>query len=120
MINVTIVGRLTKEPEERSTSNGITVTRLNIASKTADNKSTEFIQVVAWRTIAENCAKYLVKGQRVYVTGELKTREYNDKKITEVIASSVEFLDKPKPSENKNTFNSDDLQEIFNDDNLPF
>ena len=120
MINVTIVGRLTKEPEERSTSSGITVTRLNIASKTADNKSTEFIQVVAWRTIAENCAKYLVKGQRVYVTGELKTREHNDKKITEVIASSVEFLDKPKQSENTNTFNSDDLQEIFNDDNLPF
>lgn len=122
MINVNIVGRLTGDPEEKTTNTGQTVTRFTIASKCTNQKDTEYINIVTWRGIAENCAKYLVKGQRVYVIGELKSREYNDKKYTEVIASQVEFLDKPKKEESStiDSFNGMDLQEIFNKEDLPF
>lgn len=63
---------------------------------------TQWTRVVAWNRLAENCAKYLVKGQRVYVEGRLEHRSWTDEEtgerhfMSEVVATSVVFLDRPR------------------------
>lgn len=94
------IGRLTKAPEQWQTQNGIAVTTFSIAvNRRANRDQTDYINVITWRGLAENCAKYLTKGQQVAVIGELQTRSYNDKNgvkryVTEVNALEVEFLAK--------------------------
>lgn len=94
------IGRLTKTPEQKQTQNGIAVTTFTIAvNRRANKKQTDFFNIITWRGLAENCAKYLTKGQQVAVIGELQTRSYDDKNgvkryVTEVNASEVEFLAK--------------------------
>ena len=60
-------------------------------------QETDYIPIVTWRNTAENCAKYLHKGSKISVTGELRTRSYDAKDgsrrfVVEVVASNVEFL----------------------------
>lgn len=94
------IGRLTKAPEQRQTQSGIAVTTFTIAvNRRANREQTDYINVITWHGLAENCAKYLTKGQQVAVIGELQTRSYDDKNgvkryVTEVNASEVEFLAK--------------------------
>jgi single-strand DNA-binding protein len=96
------LGRLTAEPEYRTTPNGIAVTTFSLAvdrKRTKDKAVTDFFTIVAWRTLAEFAAKYLHKGQRVLVTGELQTRNYTDKQgvkryVTEVSVDSIYFADR--------------------------
>ena len=101
-----IIGNLTKDPELRSTGNGIPVCTFTVAvqrrfaSRDSQNKEADFIPVVVWRAQAENCAKYLHKGSQVAVCGSIQTRSYdaNDgtkRYITEVVADEVQFLGKP-------------------------
>ena len=101
MNKVFIVGRLIKEPEHRTTPNGVSVTTLGVAvTRRMNREQSDFFNVIAWRGLADNCAKYLVKGQQVAVAGELRTRSYeaNDgskRYVTEIQADDIEFLAKP-------------------------
>jgi len=81
-----IVGRLTKDPEVRTTSGGKTVTNLSIATSQSWNddsgkkqEKTEFHDVVLWGRVAEIAAQYLVKGQEVYIEGSIQTRNWEGK-----------------------------------------
>jgi single-strand DNA-binding protein len=97
-----LVGNLTKDPEVASTNNGIAVTKFTIACNrqytNADGeREADFLNIVTWRGLAENCAKYLSKGNKVAITGSIQTRSYEDKDgnkryVTEIIADEVEFI----------------------------
>ena len=107
MLNaVSLVGRLTKEPELKYTPNGIAVASITLAvnrpfSNQQGNREADFINIVIWRKQAENVANYLRKGSLVGVEGRLQSRSYegNDGKkvyVTEVVAENVSFLEKKK------------------------
>ena len=102
MNQVTIIGNLTKAPDMRQTTSGKNVCSLTIAVnrryKGADGKTTaDFFSVQAWEKLAELCARYLDKGSKVFISGELRNRSYEAKDgskrtVTEIIANEVEFL----------------------------
>ena len=97
------MGRLVADPELKHTPSDIAVTRFTIAvnrnyGKTAEERKTDFIDVVAWRGTAEFICKYFKKGQQVGVIGRLQTRTWDDDKgqkhyITEVIVEETYFAD---------------------------
>lgn len=96
------IGNLTKDPELRSTPSGKAVTSFTIAvnrrfKDKGGDPVTDFFPVVTWDKLAESCARYLAKGKKVAVVGELQTRSYDDKQgvkryVTEIVADEVEFL----------------------------
>ena len=104
-----VIGNLTRDPEKKVTQDGVSVTNFTVAvSRTGNREKTDFLPVVTWRTLADNCAKYLAKGRKVAVIGEIQTRSYtaNDggkRYVTEIIANEVEFISASmsgsKPSE---------------------
>ncbi|MGI6663899.1 MAG: single-stranded DNA-binding protein [Christensenellaceae bacterium] len=118
------IGRLVKAPEARTTPNGVSVTTFTIAiSRRRDRETTDFINIVTWRGLADNCAKYLQKGQQVAVTGELQIRSYDAKDgtkkyITEIQADDVEFL--ARSGEAKAEFAEEAEEIMMDDDMLPF
>jgi single-strand DNA-binding protein len=95
-----LVGNLTRDPEHRTTSNNLSVTTFTVAVQRRFAQSepkADFFNVVTWRATADNCAKYLQKGSKVGVVGQIQNRQYDDKNgvrryITEIIAEEVEFL----------------------------
>lgn len=101
MNKVFLIGRLVEAPEQRQTPNGVSVATFRIAVNRRFNRdTTDYFTIVAWRGLADNCARYLVKGQQVAVTGELQTRSYEDRNgvrrvAFEVSAEDVEFLARP-------------------------
>ena len=96
------VGNLTRDPELTTTTSGVSVCRFSIAvNRTYTNangeREADFINIVAWRGLGENCAKYLAKGRKVCVCGSLQTRSYDDKDgnkryVSEIVAEDVEFI----------------------------
>lgn len=102
MNKVILVGNLTRDPELTTTGTGISLTRFAIAvnrnyTNASGEREADFINIVVWRGLADNCAKYLTKGSKVGVCGSLQTRSYDDKDgvkrySTEVVADDVEFL----------------------------
>ncbi len=103
MNRVSLVGRLTKEPDLRHTTSGRAVCQFTVAiNRTFTNqqgqREADFIPVVTWDKTAENLAKYMHKGSLISVDGRIQTRNYDDKDgkkvyVTEVIAQSVQFLE---------------------------
>lgn len=110
-----IIGNLTRDPELRYTSSGIAVTRFTVAvnrfsgrkgeqaEEGKTNQDVDFINVVAWRRLAEICGEFLKKGRPVAVEGRLQIREYQDKQgekrtMAEIIADNVQMLGR-KPNE---------------------
>lgn len=103
MNRVVLIGRLTKEPELKSTTGGTSVCAFTLAVdrrfKQEGQPQADFISIVTWKGQAENCAKYLHKGSQVGICGSLQTRTYDDKNgnkvyVTEVNAEEVQFLSK--------------------------
>ena len=104
MNRVTMTGRLAKDPDLRTTQSGISVCTFPLAvqRRFADQngeRQADFFNVVCWRGLADNCAKYTQKGRMIAVHGSLQNRSYEDKNgnkrtITEIIADEVEFLDR--------------------------
>lgn len=101
MNKITIIGNLTKNPELRSTQDGVSVCGFTVAvnrPKTRNNQDpgADFFNVNAWRGLGENCAKYLEKGRKVCVVGRISLRTWEkDGKhgaSLEVLAEDVEFL----------------------------
>ncbi len=107
--NITIMGRLTKDPELRYTQSGTAVTSFTLAverdySGKDSEKQVDFIDFLAWRNTAEFLTKYFSKGRMVVVAGRLQTRFWEDKngtkhKAVEVVAENVYFGDSKKESD---------------------
>lgn len=102
MLNrVILIGRLTRDPELRYTQQGTAICRFSLAVNRKFNRDeTDFIDIVAWRQLAEHSAQYLSKGQLAAVEGRLQVRSYEGqdgqkRKATEVVADDVRFLSKP-------------------------
>ena len=107
MNKLMIIGNLTKDPELRSTPDGVPVCNFTVAvnrRKTTNNQpDVDFFRITTWRGLAENCSKYLAKGRKVCITGPVSVRPYtaNDgsaRANMEVTAEDVEFLT-PKGSD---------------------
>ena len=103
MNSICLLGRLTADPELRTTQTGIAVTGFKVAvdrsyTPKGQEKQVDFIPVQAWRQTAEFVCKYFRKGQRIALTGSLQTRSYTDRdgnKRTayEVVADNVFFAE---------------------------
>lgn len=126
MNNVTLIGRLTKEPELKYVGNGqIAVAEFTLAInrnyKDTEN-STDFIPIQVWNKTAENCVKYLNKGSLIGISGKIRVDKYKNKDghnnyMTKVVANSVRFLDsKQNDTSNKNN-KYYDSNELFEDVN---
>ncbi|MBO4879577.1 MAG: single-stranded DNA-binding protein [Clostridia bacterium] len=102
MNKIFLIGNLTGDPERRTTPNGINVCTMNIAvnrrfSGNRDEKQTDYFRITAWRQLGETCARFLSKGKKIAVIGELSARTYEAKDGTtrvslEVTADEIEFL----------------------------
>jgi len=105
---VILIGNLTRDPELRYTPDGTPVASFTLAvnrpfTNQQGERETDFIPIVIWRKQAERCSEYLAKGSQVAVEGRLQIRSYEDKdgirrKVAEVIAWRVEFLQRLKKS----------------------
>ncbi|MDD5089723.1 MAG: single-stranded DNA-binding protein [Candidatus Wallbacteria bacterium] len=102
---ILLIGRLTRDPELRYVPNGgPAVANFTLAVgrpfKNQNNeRETDFIDIVVWRKLAENCKQYLSKGKMVMVEGRLQIRSYEasdgaKRKITEIVADNIQFLDR--------------------------
>lgn len=128
MNTVSLVGRLTRDPEVRYTSTQMAVARFSIAidrpAKEGGEKQTDFPNIVVFGKQAENCERYLAKGRKVAINGRIQTGSYTEKEgrkvyTTDVVANYVEFLDsasqqaKPEQGEQVEGFKQAD-------DDVPF
>lgn len=135
MLNIVILmGRLTADPELKTTNSGNTVTSFAVAVERSfakdGNRETDFINVVAWRSTAEFICKYFRKGQMIAINGSLQQRNYEDRdgnKRTayEVVAQQVSFCvgkqDKPSDGGHGTLAGATDVDFAEMDDgDLPF
>lgn len=147
MLNVVVLtGRLVADPELRHTSSDLAVTTFTIAvnrryARAGEERQTDFIDIVAWRSNAEFVCKYFQKGSLIAIEGSIQTRTYQDKdgknrKVFEVVANNVQFAESKKDSGNvsapANAFeqapnpesyssgSDEDFQTTDTDDDLPF
>jgi single-strand DNA-binding protein len=134
MLNrIVLIGRLTKDPELRYTPNGAAVATFTLAvdrsrKNPQGERETDFINIVTWNKLAENCANYLNKGKLAAVDGELHIRTYDGQDgqkrwVTEVVADNVRFLSPKDSSGASGSFSSANPlgNEIsFSDDDIPF
>jgi len=123
MKQIVIIGNLTRDPELRTTQSGIPVCSFTVAvnrrkTPEAGQPEADFFRVTTWRQLAELCSKYLAKGRKVAVVGEISLQQYNDanglpRYSMEVKADEVEFLtprtaDAPPAPEQTNAWAGDD------------
>ena len=115
MLNhITIMGRLTRDPELRRTGSGIAVASFAIAvdrdfsGRDGGEKETDFIECVAWRQTGEFVSKYFTKGRMIVVSGRLQVRSWTDKdgnkrRTAEVVADNCYFGDSKRDGDNSST-----------------
>ena len=128
-----LIGNLTKDPELTTTTNGVAVCRFAIAvsrrySNSDGERETDFLNIVVWRNLGENCHKFLKKGSKVGIVGNIQSRSYDaadgtKRYVTEIVAEEVEFLTTRNQEEGapKSSVGEEvsKLQPI-DDDGLPF
>ena len=135
---VVLTGRLTADPELKTTANGIPVTTFSIAVdrryRSGEERQTDFINIVAWRSSAEFITKYFKKGSLIGIEGSIQTRRYQDKNgnnrtAFEVVANNVQFVESKRDSVpgtgEPASFSNADVNDFAdlgdaNDDDLPF
>lgn len=141
MLNcVVIMGRLVADPELRTTTSGLSVSSFCVAvdrkfTKAGEEKQTDFINVVAWRSTADFVSKYFRKGSMIAVQGSLQSRNYEDKNgnkrtAYEVVADNVSFCGSkaesgnggmaPAAAASYSNSTADDFSQVVDDDDLPF
>lgn len=146
MLNrVVLIGRLTRDPELRYTSNGTAVTTFTLAvdrnyTNQQGEREADFLNIVVWRQLAELCANYLKKGRLTAVEGRIQTRSYDNQEgrkvyVTEIVADNVRFLESNRdrqdsvqggkdfsPSYDRRDYNDPFAGETIDisDDDLPF
>ena len=116
---VILMGRLTRDPEQRTTTSGRTVVSFSIAvdRQTQDDQA-DFFDVTAWEKLGELVMQYLSKGRRVLVQGRLRQDSWEDKETgkrrsrIEVVASDVTFLDGPSSDIASSTANISTKEEV--------
>ncbi len=134
-----LIGNLTKDPELRTTPQGISVCTFTVAVNRGfgDKKDVDYIPIVTWRGLADNCGRFLAKGRKVGVSGRIQTRSYDANNgerryVTEIVADDVEFLtpkgeggsrmaDVPPPPDDAGLFGDEpDDFEPLDDEQMPF
>lgn len=129
MNSVTLIGRLTKDPDLSYTQSGNAVCKFTLAIGRQRSEGTDFIRIIAWNKVAENCNKYLAKGSQVGIQGRIQTGSYKNSDgqtvyTTDVIANNVEFLSKSqRRSDNKAKYEEiDGLPDEYEriDEDIPF
>lgn len=146
MFNLAVLtGRLTADPELKTTQSGVSVVSFCIAVqrqyKSGEDPITDFINIVAWRHTAEFVTKYFHKGNMIGIEGSIQTRKYTDKDgnnrtAFEVLANNVQFVESKRNSTDVNvtTDSEDPLNQVAenlqnagfvtanvsDDDDLPF
>jgi single-strand DNA-binding protein len=129
--NVTLVGRLTRDPELRYTPGGVAYTKVTLAinrpfpNKQTGEREADFVGVTVWGKQAENLSKFTGKGSLVGVVGRIQTGKYEKDGTTvytfDVVAESVQFLDSKKSGvKGDNPFADDGAPLEVGDDDLPF
>ena len=137
MNKVFLIGNLTRDPELTETTSGIALCRFSIAvnrnySGSDGERKTDFFNIVAWRGLGENVARYAKKGNKVAVSGSIELRNYEDiqgvkRTGVDIVAQDVEFLtprgttgdgfnEAPAPAEKKRA----SLQAFDDDGDIPF
>ncbi len=129
MNKVFLVGNLTRDPELTTVgANNASVCKFGIAvnRRVGGNQETDFYNITAWRMLGENCAKFIKKGSKVAISGDIQIRNYEDKEgnkrtSVEVTADAVEFLDRKgdSPSNSYDQTSNVEMKPIA-DDSLPF
>ena len=127
-----LIGNLTRDPEMKNTASGISACTFTLAinrryANQQGKKEADYINVVAWRQLAELCARYLERGSKAAVVGTIQTRSYDaqdgsKRYVTEVVADEVEFLT-AKASANNAPETAPAVPDVFTeveDDELPF
>ena len=116
MLNhITIMGRLTRDPELRRTGTGVAVASFTVAvdrdfgGRDGGEKETDFIDCVAWRQTGEFVSKYFTKGRMIVVSGRLQIRSWNDKdgnkrRTAEVVADNCYFGDSKRDGDNGSAY----------------
>ena len=124
MNKAVLIGNLARDPEMRTTSTGKSVCNFTLAvnPKYAKDRPASFITIVAWDRIGESCAKYLEKGSKVAVIGEIHTRTYDTsdgskRYVMEIWADEVKFLSMKKATDLPP---SPDTWEDADGEDLPF
>lgn len=124
---VMLIGNLTRDPELRTTPQGVPVATFSVATNLtwkdqSGNRQTkaEFHNIVAWRKLAETCAQYLKRGAKVYLEGRLQTRSWDDqsgakKYRTEVVIDNMIMLDRKEGGSSQNFNRSDENQATANE-----
>ena len=132
MNKVFLIGRLTKDPEIRTTSSGTNVATTSLATnkKWTDQQGNkqekaEFHNLVAWKGLADLLSKYCHKGDKLFVEGEIQSRSWDDKNgnkkyITEILVSSVQFMGSPSGNKQERQDNVQDEEEEINISDIPF
>lgn len=129
MNKVIMAGRLTKDPELRQTTSGVSVASFAIAVnrmyRNADGSRTaDFFNCVAWRGTGEFVHNYFHKGDGIVLCGELQSRNYNNangqkRTVVEIVADTVEFAQGKSTKNNADNSDHEDMQQI-DDSDLPF
>lgn len=139
---VVLAGRITADPELKTTQSGISVTTFSLAVNRRYSKDREqqadFISIVAWRNTAEFITKYFRKGSAICISGSIQTRTWTDNQgnkryVTEVVADEAMFVDSRSDSAPSQNFGEapvsyesaateavPNFEEISGDDDLPF
>ncbi len=134
MNKVFLIGRLSRDPELRHTSNNTPVCQINMAisrpvSQGKDSE-TDFINVTVWNKQAENLVKYVKKGNQIAIEGRIQTRSYDNEEgkkvyVTEVLANHVEFIgsnsnktndNQTQVQDNKTSYTVEEIDNIPIDD----
>jgi single-strand DNA-binding protein len=112
MNKIILLGNLTKDPDLTTTTSGLSVAKFTVAvprkfKNAQGEKEVDFLNVVVWRTLADNCCKYLKKGSKCSVVGTVQNRSYEaqdgtKRYITEILAEEVEFLSTKKEETSTN------------------
>lgn len=129
MLNrIVLIGRLTRDPELRYTPQGVPVASFAIAvdrpfTNQQGQREADFIDCVAWRKLGETVGNHLTKGRLIAVEGRLQIRNYEatdgtKRRVAEVIADSVRFLDRPRDGSGPS--DSPDHDDMPLPDDLPF
>ena len=119
MLNcVTLMGRLTADPEVRTTTTGKSVCTFSIAvdrsfAKAGEQRQTDFINIVAWENTANFISRYFAKGSMIAIQGYIQTRTYEDKngnkrKAVELVADNVSFCGSKNETGSGSSFTRDD------------
>ena len=130
MNKVILIGNLTKDPELSTTTGGISVCRFTVAvgrkyANSEGERETDFINIVVWRNLADNCHRFLKRGSKVAVVGNIQNRSYDatdgtKRYITEVVAEEVEFISTKNNGDEQPRKEEVTKLEPIDDNDLPF